>query len=463
MNVDLNVIKVRHLKKIGTQENHIPLLSRTIRRYRILSTSRPQYVVIGYFISRAFPQGWSLMRAKLIEPMKLKFLKKFGLNSLAQDRHAEELISRVQQGIDDGLLTQEIIYGIRITGGLGDAIIVARLARDLQAELGEHAKFDVYFHSPQVIEPFFNGINGFRESIHIDAFQSVVPYYTFSFIANQYVTFVNEHINHRILLRNHPKILKLFGHSQAMRRDIEKYITAHPILDGAFSDLAVRQGHKRYTYLHHMLGIPYGGGRLNISVEPNACETFGLTPGSYITVHDGWDTKFALVVHRPTKVLALQAWVDIVRQLKIARPDLTIVQLGGKTGENIQGVDVNLKNKLSFVQSMAILADSALHLDTESGLVHIGVALGVKSVVMFGPTNVEWFGYPQNANIAPKQCGNCWWSTESWMDVCPTGHEKPVCLDKIDPQEVVSHALALLDSELIVKPIAEICALSIES
>jgi hypothetical protein len=430
MSADLRAIKIRRLRQLDLNSQRVPLLDRAARRYRELSAIYPPPVVAAYFINRAFAKGWSLFKSRLIKPMKLRLWKRSERASMP-----------------DGDLAGETVYAIRITGGLGDAIIVARLARDLQATFGGKTSFDVYFLSPTIIEPFFKGIPGFRESIHIDAFLSAGPHYSFSLIANQFVTFLNEHINYRQLLRQNPKVLSLFGHVQATRKEIERYIVAHPSLDGSFADLAVRQGHTRNTYLHEMLGIRYGGDRLDIGTSSTACEAFGLTPGQYITVHDGWDTKFKLVAHRPTKALPLQSWIDIVRGLKAARPDLTIVQLGGKTGADIPGVDLSLKNKLSFAQSASILAGSALHVDTESGLVHIGATLGVKSVVMFGPTNVEWFGYPQNANIAPAECGNCWWSTDSWMDFCPAGHERPTCMGSIDARKVVSEALRLLDAK----------------
>ncbi|CAB3712318.1 hypothetical protein LMG24238_04265 [Paraburkholderia sediminicola] len=449
MNSDLRAIKISRLRQMDLNRHHVPLLGRSVRRYRELSTTYSQPVVVGYFINRALAKGWSLTKSKLIKPMKLRFWKRPG-----------------QASIRDGSLAGETVYAIRITGGLGDAIIIARLARDLQVTLGGQTKFDVYFLSPKIIEPFFRGIPGFRESIHVDAFSTAAPHYTFSLIANQFVTFLNEHMHYRALLRDNPKVLSLFGHVQAIRKDIEKYIVAHPSLDGSFADIAVRQNHTRNTYLHEMLGIDYGGDLLNIGADPTACQDFGLMPKNYVTVHDGWDTKFKLVAHRPTKALPLQTWIDVVRRLKAARPDLMIVQLGGKTGDDIPGVDVNLKNKLTFAQSASILAGSALHLDTESGLVHIAATLGVKSVVMFGPTNVKWFGYSQNANISPRQCGNCWWSTDSWMDFCAAGYERPACMGSIDAQHVVSNALLLLSAEPVMKthepaPEADACVDSV--
>ncbi|MDD5375555.1 transposase [Acidithiobacillus sp.] len=118
------------------------------------------------------------------------------------------------------------------------------------------------------------------------------------------------------------------------------------------------------------------------------------------------------------------------------------------------GVDITLKNQLDSLESVSILAGSRLHIDTESGLVHVAASLGNRSIVIFGPTNVAWFGYPQNINIAPKQRGNCWWSTNSWMDVCAGGHEIPICTSEasIAPVDVAMHAINVLDNQTVTQP-----------
>jgi ADP-heptose:LPS heptosyltransferase len=120
-------------------------------------------------------------------------------------------------------------------------------------------------------------------------------------------------------------------------------------------------------------------------------------------------------------------------------------------------VHVNLKNKLKFMESVSVLAGSCLHVDTESGLVHAAACLGVRSVVMFGPTNVDWFGYSQNINVAPKQCGNCWWASDSWMDICVMGHEPAICTSRssISPVEVARRAVSALRD-----PPGEVCGRS---
>ncbi len=433
MTVELSSVKIERLRGADLESANLSLSRRLRRVYAGFAQDHSAPValilLLSFCVARALGGGAGLRRSAG---------RPAAFGQPTPERSFDALIDRAGP--------RDMIYAVRITGGIGDAIVVARLIRDLQNEFGGGAKFDVYYQSPEAVRPFFATIPGFHEIIHVETFESTVPYYIFSIIAHQMVLFADEHMNHRVLLREFPVVLKLFKNVQSFRKPFDKYIAVHPYLDGAFADYATRQGFSRNMFLHKMMGIAYGGDRLAVPVDPAAPAAFGLTPGRYITVHDGWDAKFKLATHRPTKAMPEQSWIDIVKHLKALRPDLTIVQLGGKPGADIRGVDVNLKNRLSFAQSTSILAHAAVHIDTESGLVHVAASLGVRSVVMFGPTNVGWFGYPQNANIEPRQCGNCWWSTDSWMDACPVGHEQPVCTASIDPRDVAMRAVAIYES-----------------
>ncbi len=441
MTVELSSVKIERLRGADLEAANLSLSRRLRRVYAGFAQdhSAPVALILlfSFCVARAMGGGAGLRRLAG---------RPAAFGQPAGERSFDALIERIQTVLIDRAGPRDMIYAVRITGGIGDAIVVARLIRDLQKEFGGGAKFDVYYQSPEAVAPFFGAIPGFREMIHVETFESTAPYYVFSIIAHQMVLFANEYMNHRVLLRDFPAVLRLLGNVQSFRKPFDKYIAVHPYLDGAFADAATRQGYARNSFLHKMMGIAYGGDRLAVPVDPAAPAAFGLTPGRYVTVHDGWDAKFKLATHRPTKAMPAQAWTDIVKHMKALRPDLTVVQLGGKLGVDIPDVDVNLKNRLSFAQSTSILAGSAVHIDTESGLVHLAASLGVRSVVIFGPTNVAWFGYPQNANIAPKQCGNCWWSTDSWMDVCPVGHAQPVCTASIDPREVAERAVAVYES-----------------
>ncbi|GBR49504.1 hypothetical protein AA106556_2076 [Neokomagataea tanensis NBRC 106556] len=368
------------------------------------------------------------------------------LQGLQAQRDINALALDVLKQIKYGGIDSIHVYSVYITGGLGDALMCSRMVRDLQKRLDNKLSFDIYCQSPQIAEEFFKNIPNFRKCINSDIFHDIKNYYIFAITANQFATFMTENIEYHTLLTYCPDVVNIFCTAQKNRQKIEKYIVHHPFLDGAFADTAVRLGHKRYKYLHDMMGLKYGGDEQAIDVDPDLPLSFGLKPKAYITVHDGWDGNFKIAAQRPTKTVPLEKWTKIISGLKRALPHMTIVQIGGAVGENLQGVDVNLKKKLSFAQSTSILAQSALHIDAETGLVHLAAALGVKSVVMFGPTNVDWFGYPQNANIRPHECGNCWWSNDAWMDACPLDLPNPACTNNIRPDEVVAAAMRLLEA-----------------
>jgi ADP-heptose:LPS heptosyltransferase len=103
-----------------------------------------------------------------------------------------------------------------------------------------------------------------------------------------------------------------------------------------------------------------------------------------------------------------------------------------------------LIGKTTMPEVAAIIASAELHLDNESGLVHMAACLGTRSCVLFGPTDADYFGYPQNINIRPGCCGGCWWTTDSWMDQCPRGFATAPCMDSIAPEDVVRHLVRTL-------------------
>ncbi|MBA4708155.1 glycosyltransferase family 9 protein [Aquitalea aquatica] len=336
---------------------------------------------------------------------------------------------------------KEKIFSVRITGGIGDAVIIARLVNDLTKQLKDHT-FDIYFQSPDIVEPFFRKIKGFRSVLHISAYEDTRQYYQFSLIANQYVHFDMKGTNLKKITQCEPSILKMYAHSEAIKAKYIRFIKSHPYLDGAFADILVETGIRRYEFLHQTLGITYSGNALPIEIT--ASLPTELIGKKYITIHDGWDSNFPLSSARPTKAVPTEKWNEITKKLKKSHPELTIVQLGGNTGSTIENIDINLKDKISFAESTAIIAGASLHLDAESGLVHIASALNVKCLVIFGPTNVEWFSYPENINIAPNQCGNCWWTTTTWMEKCLENHEVPICTKKTDSNKIAQQVISYI-------------------
>lgn len=122
--------------------------------------------------------------------------------------------------------------------------------------------------------------------------------------------------------------------------------------------------------------------------------------------------------------------------LKRLIPDLYVVQVGKGAARLIAGTDKVLVDNTTLPELRSLLATSRFHIDNEGGLVHLATTLGTPCCVVFGPTNLAYFGYDENINIRPATCGNCYWITDDWMTRCPRGDDIPVCTRDTSPDTV---------------------------
>ena len=101
-----------------------------------------------------------------------------------------------------------------------------------------------------------------------------------------------------------------------------------------------------------------------------------------------------------------------------------------KNFENLYGTTKNLKELASLISS------AEKFLCSDSAPLHVGVSLGVKTYVIFGPTDVNAL-IPKNNNVIPIMANDncdlkpCLWSKR--LTTC----EKPDCL-KITPEQIAN-------------------------
>lgn len=124
-------------------------------------------------------------------------------------------------------------------------------------------------------------------------------------------------------------------------------------------------------------------------------------------------------------------------------PDVYIVQLGDNEARKIRGCNEYFFG-CDFSLVEWVLKNSALHIDIEGGLVHIASQLGVKCVVLFGPTMKEYVGYENNINISAGNCHNCW-GLYSDVNKCARDMKEPECMYSISPDLVYEHVKKELD------------------
>ena len=373
--------------------------------------------------------------------------------------------------------------------GIGDAITAIRFLRDMANFVNESNKtktginetfkkadkivFDIFYRSPDSIKFITSPQSNIRRVLNLPDYALLSKFYDIDLRLNTF--FIKEEINEASrekLLGKFPSVLKIIENIKTNQAPLEKYIKTRPFSEGILSDDVTAMGLSRASYLNYAAGIvepdnininntrrgyhtqatknPNNNSNnnpknhrnnhfLKMELDPDATVKFKLIGSKFITIHDGWDENTKISGKISTKSYPPEKWTELVRLLKLKMPEFLIVQLGGLgNGSDINGTDANLRGKTTLKEAASILSKSSLHIDADSGLAHIATSLGTPCAVLFGPTNAAYCSYPENLNITPRLCGNCWWCTDGWMSTCPKGLATPECMNSIEPAEVVT-------------------------
>jgi ADP-heptose:LPS heptosyltransferase len=331
----------------------------------------------------------------------------------------------------------------RCNGGLGDLIIYSAFLDRFFRECGypiihvfvptaRLEEADFVFHNSPAVALVTDAADLRHSSTPYDVILTLADFASYDFIRHQRV--------HRLA----PEVLEKLTAATQIQRPYRVFIDAQPSFDGLFAtavsqfglrrlDLLGWLGNIRFTQDHQLLTCPDVDGYRRF-------EDLGLAKRPYITIHNGWDNVTHRSTKNATKGWPLSHYERFVAGFKERFPQVLVVQLGAKTSRLIARSDIGLLNDTTLHEAAWILKHSLLHVDGDSGLVHLARALHTKSLVLFGPTNHEFFRYAQNETCFSTICGNCWWSTHDWMRSCPRGLWEPECMKSIEPADVLETA-----------------------
>lgn len=310
---------------------------------------------------------------------------------------------------------------LRVTGGIGDLILSIGPAEAIEKIYGTVVIYSKFPREGQLFTTIENKhedelfkTRGFDYILNLNALMQ------FQFSLN-FKGFKNAKLND----------LLIYNRNFLSDEPWRKLAEFHPLLDNIMGIEGVKAGLNRYDITYASVGIKSEPFKRNL-VLPRVVHS----DIKYITVHDGFDANMPFAGGRAMKTWDMKHWKDLIERIHVEFPDYKVFQIGGPRSRRIRGVDHDFIGQ-SFRQSLGILQSACLHIDGESGLVHAAHVLGTKSVVLFGPTPPDFFGYKSNYNIAPKFCGGCWWLTQDWMAKCPVRYESPECMDSIEPHHVM--------------------------
>lgn len=178
--------------------------------------------------------------------------------------------------------------------------------------------------------------------------------------------------------------------------------------------------------------------RVELKEPENTLMRFGLKPNQYITIQCGATPG----IHTKTspKQWPVHRYEELIPLLRKLYPEKIIVQLGeAGNSDSLRGVDMNLLGQTSWEELAAVLKYAWLHIDGECGMVHLREMLGsAPSVVLFGPTPMEFYAYQNNINICSYACTYpCARLTDYWLERCMLGHELPPCMERLTAGQVM--------------------------
>lgn len=339
-------------------------------------------------------------------------------------------------------IQSKAVLAIRVAGGVGDLLVIARFIRDLQAEAGPFI-FDIFCVHPKIAQWIFSNVPGFENSefdtvMHIGKLRA---FYDAELHISQTVTVAYKDKKETPL--NRYPLSKIFQAVARASQELHLYIANQPFLDNSLGRVAVYSNASRRNFLHHMASIHYGDDLFPIPSNTGALDRFALQGKRWVTVHNGFDTNFIVSGRQATK--CYPHFDSVLAIIKQARPDLIIIQIGASNSTKLRHADVDMISQTTLQEVTAVLQGSMLHLDNESGLVHLSACLGTQSIVVFGPTPSDYFAYPNNTSINPTFCGGCWWINELWMDHCSRNLPSAECMTTIKPEYIAQAFLERLE------------------
>lgn len=188
--------------------------------------------------------------------------------------------------------------------------------------------------------------------------------------------------------------------------------------------------------LHGILGITRNNKiRILINNDNLKClEKYKLYRKKYFTINRDVGNEES----SHPKLWPIHYYQELLLYIKEKYPQYSVVLIGKECcKELISYVDVDLTGKLSLSEVNSILKYGILHIGTEGGMIHLRHFLNRKSMVLFGPTDPDVFGYKENINIFSNECKeHCEWLVDNWDRCCPLNLDEPKCIYSIKPDKV---------------------------
>ena len=341
---------------------------------------------------------------------------------------------------------------IWLHGGYGDILINNTWVKEFYRRINCAVKIDIFLQPDRPTPFFIFYLMPYKVDIFDSRFFNESQGYDLK-IEILHMVKLHSWSPHRVMNKD-KQLYSIIEKISDMRGKYYKYYDNTPVHDGAWANLMMKMGKSRWSALSidgvfdfdNTMGLLH----LDISKYP-VLDKWNLAGKQYITIHHGSDVGIVTGNKQQVKLWPFDYYIKLCELIKQKYPDLIIVQLGGISSAPMTCVDANCVGNLSMEESIIVLKHSLLHIDAESGLVHIKRQLRGKSIVLFGPTPIDYYKYAENFNInSPYYCVNCMWLMNDWFSNCinPNAKDHSECMKAIVPEMVMAQVTKYLNFAL---------------
>ena len=347
------------------------------------------------------------------------------------------------ENLDYAYQKAPLSIALKFGPGLGDAVIKKRLFKEI-VTMAPEAKIDIYTPGgAKFIKSFYADEPNLNCAIDDGGVRYAKHHKEYGLSMSIFFMIQIDHIEYEKL----NKIAPLFAKQMQLhaKRHSEYGLSPFPTVQNHLHfRRAMYLGRNCYTLYDYTDVFHVDDQKVNIPLQEECRGAYeALSLGQYVTFNYGNGAAGKNNKSLISKQWPKEYFVEFVKLFKERFPRIALVQLGDNHTEPIENVDTILFGKdLEIVKY--ILKGSLLHLDIEGGLMHLATQLGTKCAVIYGPTQVELFSYPQNINIVSYTCKDCYLLYPEYYK-CARGLEKPVCMWEIRPERVMAEVEAYLE------------------
>ena len=328
-----------------------------------------------------------------------------------------------------------------LDGGLGDIIIALNFLKNFNEKFSKNVVIDIVVPSNLYNEIKF--ITDNQSFISDCLIYTKGEYCGYDICINFVRIPVIKYLYNDEKIKN--KSLELYNwlqHNKKFCYENEKYTHPGTISDGILSWYTLMRGQNRISQADVIKSVNVQDIlKINLTHIHEVLSKFNLQNNQYIVLQNG----AGLNSLSKNKSIFTRDWSNenfnvLVEKLKQIYPDYKVVQVGYPSQQNITGTNCNLLGKTNFHELLVIVGCAKLLISSESGVIHFRHFTTSKpSVVLFGPTRPEMFGYPENINIVSSICSGCEWMHPNWRTFCvKSNSEEALCLKDITATHILN-------------------------